>query len=42
MRSGAGPGVDTVGIYGENHGNECLEILIWIISDNGKLGEKGS
>ena len=35
-------GVDTVGIYAENHDNECPEFFIWIRFDNRKLGRKGS
>ena len=36
------PGVDTVGIYVENHSNRCREIFIWIRFDHRRLGEKGS
>ena len=41
MRSDSEPRVDTVGIYVENHYNECRELFIWIPFGNGKLGEKG-
>ena len=42
MHSDSRPGVDTVGIYVENHNNECQEFSIWIRFDNRKSGEKGS
>ena len=42
MRSDSGPGVDTVGIYSENHDNECREFFIWIRFDNRKSDEKGA
>ena len=41
LLSDSGPGVDTVGIYVENHHNECREFFIWIRFDNMKLSEKG-
>jgi hypothetical protein len=36
------PGVDTVGIYVENHEGRNRECFIWIRIDNMKLGERGS
>ena len=36
------PGVDTVGIYVENHHGWNRECFIWIQFDHMKLGEKGS
>ena len=36
------PGVDTVGIYVENHYSWNREFFIWIQLDNIKLSEKGS
>ena len=34
------PGVDTVGIYVENHKGKNRECVIWIRFDHRKLGEK--
>ena len=42
QRSDSEPGVDTVGIYVENHYNVNREFFIWIRFDNMKLGEQGS
>ena len=41
IRYDSGHGVDTVGIYVENHCNENGEFFIRIRFDNMKLGEKG-
>ena len=35
-------GMDTVGIYVENHEGRRREFFIWIRFDHRKLGEKGS
>ena len=35
------PGVDTVGIYVENHYNRCREFFKWIQFDFWNIGEKG-
>ena len=42
QRSDSEPGVDTVGIYVENHQGPCREFVIWIRFEHRKLGEKGS
>ena len=42
QRSDSEPGVDTVGIYVENHVGRNRECFIWIRFDNRKLCEKGS
>ena len=42
LRSDSEPGVDTVGIYIENHYNECREFFILIRFDHRNLDEKGS
>ena len=36
------PGVDTIGIYVENHHGMNREFFIWIRFDHMKLGEQGS
>ena len=41
LRSDSEPGVDTVGIYVENHSGENREFVIWIQFDNRKSNEKG-
>ena len=42
LRLDSKPGVDTVGIYVENHYNENRELFIWIQFDNLNISEKGS
>ena len=42
VRSDSEPGVDTVGIYVENHHGVNRECFTWIRFDNMKLSEKGS
>ena len=41
QRSDSEPEVDTIGIYVENHWGLNSEFVIWIQSDNRKLGDKG-
>ena len=36
-----GHGVNTGGIYVENHYNECREFFIWIRFDHRRISEKG-